>query len=68
VERITPITEAKEGRNYYRVEARLDEANPRLRPGMTGIGKTTVGDRLVIHIWTKRLIDWVRLQVWRWIP
>jgi RND family efflux transporter MFP subunit len=68
VERITPITESKEGRNTYRVEARLDQATPRLRPGMTGVGKTVTEDRLLIRIWTQKLIDWARLFVWRWIP
>lgn len=68
VERITPIAEAKEGRNAYRVEARLDALSPRLRPGMTGVGKTYVDDRLLIRIWTARLIDWVRLTIWKWLP
>ena len=39
-----------------------------LRPGMRGIGKTDVDSRLLIRIWTKRLIDWVRLTVWKWWP
>jgi hypothetical protein len=68
VERTTPIAEAREGRNAYRVEARLDALSPRLRPGMTGVGKTYVEDRLLIRIWTARLIDWVRLTVWKWLP
>lgn len=68
IERITPITESKEGRNVYRVEARLNEANVRLRPGMSGVGKTITEDRLLIRIWTQKLIDWARLFAWRWIP
>lgn len=68
VERVTPIATAEEGRNFYRVEARLDEADPRLRPGMEGIGKTAIEDRLLIRIWTRRLVDWVRLFVWEWSP
>lgn len=68
VDRITPITESKEGRNLYRVEAHLEQANLRLRPGMSGVGKTITEDRLLIRIWTQKLIDWARLFAWRWIP
>ncbi|CAM3456104.1 HlyD family efflux transporter periplasmic adaptor subunit [Halomonas lysinitropha] len=68
VERVTPIATADEGRNFFRVEARLDAGDPRLRPGMEGIGKTAIEERLLIEIWSRRLIDWVRLFVWRWTP
>jgi hypothetical protein len=68
VNRITPVAESAEGRNFFRVEAALDSVDSRLRPGMGGIGKTTAGERLIIHIWTARLVDWLRLTIWRWLP
>ncbi len=68
VERITPIAEQAEGRNYFRVEAGLDEADHRLRPGMEGVAKTLVEERLLIRIWTDKLVDWLRLALWRWMP
>jgi multidrug resistance efflux pump len=68
VERITPIATAKEGLNFFRVEGQLDAIDPRLRPGMEGIGKTFVDERLLISIWTRRLVDWVRLFAWKWLP
>lgn len=68
VERVTPVAEAKEGRNFFRVEARLDGASERLRPGMEGIAKTQVEERLLIWIWTRKLIDWTRLSLWKWMP
>ena len=68
VERITPIAEAEEGRNFFRVEARLDEVSDRLRPGMKGVAKTSVEDRLLILIWSDKLIDWMRLMLWKWWP
>jgi hypothetical protein len=68
VVKITPVSEAKEGRNYFRVEGRLAEASPRLRPGMEGIGKITVDRRKLIWVWTHEAIDWLRLQLWRWWP
>jgi multidrug efflux pump subunit AcrA (membrane-fusion protein) len=68
VRRITPVAEAAEGRNYFRVEAVLDQPDLRLRPGMSGIGKTDAGERLLIRIWTERLVDWIRITLWRWLP
>ncbi|HSS62902.1 MAG TPA: HlyD family efflux transporter periplasmic adaptor subunit, partial [Gammaproteobacteria bacterium] len=68
VERVTPISEQQEGRNFFRVEATLHQANDRLRPGMKGIAKTQVEERLLIFIWTEKLLDWVRLQLWKWLP
>jgi len=66
--KITPVSSAREGRNFFRVEARLDEPSQRLRPGMEGVSKITVGSRRLLWIWTHRLVDWVRLWAWSWWP
>lgn len=66
VESITPVSEAEEGRNYFRVEARLTESTERVRPGMSGVGKVEAGKRKLIWIWTHGLVDWVRLKLWAW--
>ena len=66
--KITPVSTARDGRNFFRVEARLDEPSQRLRPGMEGVSKITVGSRRLIWIWTHRLVDWVRLWAWSWWP
>jgi hypothetical protein len=68
VEKITPVSVAKEGRNYFRVEAKLETNSERLRPGMEGVGKVTVDERRLIWIWTHELIDWLRLWLWSWWP
>jgi RND family efflux transporter MFP subunit len=68
VERITPVAEQAEGRNYFRVEARLQQPDERLRPGMEGIAKTQVEDRPLIRIWTEKLVNWARLALWKWLP
>lgn len=68
IERVTPISEQREGRNFFRVEAALHQINDRLRPGMKGVAKTDVEERLLISIWTEKLIDWARLQLWKWLP
>ena len=69
VAKITPVSTAKDGRNYFRVEARLDETSPaRLRPGLEGVGKLEVGRRSLAWIWLRPVIDWARLTLWTWLP
>jgi multidrug efflux pump subunit AcrA (membrane-fusion protein) len=68
VRRLTPVSTPEEGRNYFRVEAELTEAPERLRPGMEGVGKITVDERRLVWIWSRELLDWVRLQTWTWLP
>jgi multidrug resistance efflux pump len=68
VVKITPTTSSTKGRNAFRVEARLNEPFNALRPGMEGIAKVEAGSQLAIWIWTRRLVDWARLQVWAWWP
>ncbi|MBW2102869.1 MAG: efflux RND transporter periplasmic adaptor subunit [Deltaproteobacteria bacterium] len=68
VKKITPVSEAREGRNFFRVEAALKETSGRLRPGMEGVGKIFVERRKLIWVWTHDLIDWFKLWVWSWRP
>jgi hypothetical protein len=69
VTRITPIAEAKDGRNEFRVEAILDDPpGPELRPGMEGIAKVETGTHHLIWVWSHAVIDWLRLTAWKWMP
>ena len=68
IEKLTPVSTANEGRNYFRVEARLQSVPERLRPGMEGVGKIEVDRRRLIWIWTHEVVDWVRLKIWQWMP
>jgi RND family efflux transporter MFP subunit len=68
VEKITPVSTAKEGRNFFRIEAQFDQPHDRLRPGMEGAGKIEIDRRPLIWIWTHQIVDWVRLAVWSWLP
>ena len=66
VEKITPISTAKEGLNYFRVEAKPLSVSERLRPGMEGIGKIHVDRRNMFTIWTRDLREWIKLRIWAW--
>jgi len=66
IAKITPVAEASEGSNYFRVEARLHSEPAQLRPGMEGVAKIEIGERKLAWIWTHKLVDWMRLWAWTW--
>lgn len=68
VSKITPVSTAEQGRNFFRVEAKLEHPSPDLRPGMDGVGKVAVGRRKLLWIWTHNLTDWARLFAWKELP
>ena len=68
VQLVTPVAETRNGRNAFRVEGRLAEPSTRLRPGMEGIGKVEVDRRLLIAVWARPVIDWLRLSLWHISP
>jgi hypothetical protein len=68
VNSVTPVSEVKEGRNYFKVEAILEQKIDSLRPGMKGVGKILIGERHLIWIWSRPFVDWLRLSLWTWWP
>jgi multidrug resistance efflux pump len=68
VQKVTPVTISKDGRNYFRVEGHIEQGTEQLRPGMAGIGKIKVDRRLLIWVWTHKMVDWMRLKIWQWMP
>jgi pyruvate/2-oxoglutarate dehydrogenase complex dihydrolipoamide acyltransferase (E2) component len=65
---ITPVSTPRDGRNYFRVEAKLDRTDPRMRPNMEGVGKVEIDRRRYIWIWTRQAVDALRLVAWSWLP
>ena len=68
VTKVTAVNAVKDGRNRFRVEARLDAPPGRLRPGMEGVGKVEVEERKLVWIWTHSLVDRIRLWIWSALP
>lgn len=68
VKKVTPVATAADGRNHFRVEADVRASAIQLRPGMEGIGKVFVDRRSLIAIWTRPLIEWLRMTLWKWSP
>ena len=65
---ITPLARQGDGRNYFIVEANLESAVDKLRPGMQGISRTEIAERSLFWAITHNLVDWARLTLWRWQP
>jgi hypothetical protein len=65
---IVPVSVARDGRNVFRVEAGVEQAGERLRPGMEGVAKIDVERRRLAAIWMRSVIDWARLALWTWTP
>lgn len=69
VRRITPVSSTLEGANVFDVEAGVAGGpTALLRPGMEGVAKIDVDQRRVVTIWTRRIVHWVRMTLWSWVP
>ncbi|MCA1773763.1 MAG: HlyD family efflux transporter periplasmic adaptor subunit [Halomonas sp.] len=66
ISRITPETRVSEGSNRFVVEAELKESPSELRPGMEGVGRVEMGEERLVTIWTRELVDWLRINIWQW--
>jgi hypothetical protein len=62
------VAVAEDGRNHFRVEAELGQSAPRLSPNMEGVGKVDAGQASPLWIWTRPLLDWMRLAWWKLLP
>ena len=65
---ITPLARQGDGRNYFIVEANLESAVDKLRPGMQGVSRTEIAERSLFWAITHNLVDWARLTLWKWQP
>ncbi|MFC5741295.1 HlyD family efflux transporter periplasmic adaptor subunit [Dyella tabacisoli] len=66
VAKIMPVATAQDGKNFYRVEAKLQHDSPLLLPGMEGVGKIGVGRRQLGWVLLHSTLDWLRLTLWNW--
>lgn len=64
VERIDPAAELIQNRNVFTVRARLLDIQPWMRPGMEGVAKVTIGKRHYVWIWSRKLVNWIRMKLW----
>ncbi len=61
---INPLAIVKHKRNVFRVRALVRRPPDWLRPGMQGTARINAGQRRYIWIWTRGLINWIRMKLW----
>ncbi len=64
VAKITPVSTPSNGQNTFRVEGKLLQTSDRLRPGMTGYAKIHIARKSLIWIWSRSIIN--RIKLWFW--
>ena len=71
VERISPIADVVDRDNVFRVRVELTlddqewaEVLTWLRPGHEGVARIKVGRARYAWLWTRDLINWVRMKLW----
>lgn len=70
VERINPVAEVVEDRNVFKVRAKLLEIPDEMRgeaimrPRMEGVAKIDIDKQSYGWIWTRELINWVKMKLW----
>jgi len=62
---VMPVALTRDRNSVFSVEAELNRQTDKLRPGMRGVAKIRVGEKPLIWIWTKGLIDTMRLWLWK---
>jgi len=64
VEHVSPVAEVVEQKNVFKVRVKFREKPDWLRPGMEGVGKVKVGRAPYLWIFTRRLVNWIRMKLW----
>jgi multidrug resistance efflux pump len=64
VERVDPAAEVVNNRNVFKVRAKLLDTQSWMRPGMEGVAKVNIGKRHYVWIWTRKLVNWIRMKLW----
>ncbi|MFH0964810.1 MAG: HlyD family efflux transporter periplasmic adaptor subunit [Planctomycetota bacterium] len=63
--KLRPGSEVRQNRNVFVVEADVENGGDRwLRPGMEGVAKIDAGRGVVAWVWSRRLVNWIRMRLW----
>lgn len=64
VDHIAKVAEVVDHRNVFHVDVTLDEVPTWLRPGMEGEARVEVGRTSYLRLWTRDLVNWIRMRLW----
>lgn len=63
VEKIRPMSEARDQANVFIVEARVKNAKGWLRPGMEAAANVRAGTHNLAWVFTRKLVNWLRFKL-----
>lgn len=66
VSKILPLANATNSGNGFPVEVQLDSVPSGLRLGMQGVGKIVIGEDSALWVWSRPLVNRLRLWLWYW--
>jgi hypothetical protein len=58
------MAEVVKQENVFKVRVRLLDVYPWMRPGMEGVAKIDIDKRPYAWIWTRKIVNWVRMKLW----
>ena len=72
IERINPVAEVVDQKNVFKARAKLDMnenlqlmiRDGKIKIGSKGVAKIEVGQRAYGYLWTRDLVNWVRMKLW----
>ena len=64
VERVNPVAQVEDQENIFKVRVRLDEVRGGMLSNMTGTAKIDIEKRSYAFIWTRKLVNWIRMKLW----
>ncbi|MGB2698552.1 MAG: efflux RND transporter periplasmic adaptor subunit, partial [Candidatus Zixiibacteriota bacterium] len=66
VSRISHQSETIGSRKVFRITSKVANTEHLLKPGMTGHAKIYCGKRSLINVLTRRIIRYLRVEIWSW--
>jgi len=63
VEKIRPMSEVRDQASVFIVEARIPNDAGWLRPGMEAAAKISAGRHNITYVWTRKLVNWLRMKL-----
>jgi len=64
--KISQKAEEDQAENVFRVTCKVENKNHLLKPGMSGYAKIYCGKRSIFNLLTRRIVNYLRVEVWSW--
>jgi putative peptide zinc metalloprotease protein len=64
--KISQKAEKDQAKNVFRVSCKIENENHLLKPGMSGYAKIHCGKRNIFNLLTRRIVSYLRVEVWSW--